>query len=209
VAAREGHDCDDIMDLIEENKDAFYRFIVKNVWDTGATEDVFSQAVLAAIENWHKYTPGTNFRAWMFRIIMNKCFVANRETIRTQRSADSPPPDTLPAPPVADASDALFEAGDIIDQCGHEVYLALRHLTPAQRTCLLLRAIGHFSYQEIAAIMEIPVGTVMTHLARGRKKMRDDLTDYAKKQGIIRAFPQPNLRISDALEGEKGSSVKL
>lgn len=209
VAGRGKHGCDEIMELLEEHKDSFYRFILRNVWDTGAAEDVFSHAVLAAIENRHKYTPGTNFRAWMFRILMNKCFVANRETMRSQKSMESPSPDTLAAPAPQEPADVLFGADDIIDQCGHEIYLALRHVSSAQRTCVLLRAIGHFSYQEIAGIMEIPVGTVMTHLARGRKKLREELSDYARKQGIIRPFPLSNLSSTDTDEGEKGSSVTV
>lgn len=209
VAGRGHHDCDEIMELLEEHKDAFYRFILRNVWDTGVAEDVFSQGVQAAIENRNKYTPGTNFRAWMFRILMNKCFMANRETMKSQKSMESPSPDTLAAPAPQEVTDVLFGADDIIDQCGQEVYIALRHVSAAQRTCLLLRAIDHSSYQEIATIMEIPVGTVMTHLARGRKKLREELSDYAQKQGIIRPFPRSNLSRTDTEEGEKGSSVIL
>ena len=74
---------DEFVEKIEKHRDEFFRFILRNVWDSGVAEDVFSTAVLAAYENRQKYTPGTNFRAWMFRIITNKCFVANRETSRT------------------------------------------------------------------------------------------------------------------------------
>jgi RNA polymerase sigma-70 factor (ECF subfamily) len=55
---------------------------------------------------------------------------------------------------------------------------------------LLLRVVEQFSYQEIAGILEIPVGTVMTHLARGRAKLRKDLLDYARGKGIVRVLPK-------------------
>lgn len=179
---------DEFIEKIEKHRGEFYRFVMRNVWDTGVSEDVFSQAVLAAYENRHKYTPGTNFRAWMFRILMNKCFVANRETGRTFERLDAP------GAALAVASEsrpsALDEPDRVLDLCGDEVHLAFRRLSTAQRTCILLRGVERFSYQEIAEIMEIPLGTVMTHLARGRKKLREELAEYARASGIIREFPR-------------------
>ncbi len=193
---------DEFLEKIEKHRGEFYRFVLRNVWDSGVSEDVFSQAVLAAYENRHKYTPGTNFRAWMFRILMNKCFVANRETARASEPLDSPgAAKAAVAQPEARIT-ALDDPAAVLEECGDEVFLAFRVLSTAQRTCMLLRGVEKFSYQEIAEIMEIPVGTVMTHLARGRKKLRQELTDYAKETGIIREFPRLRQREEPAKENE-------
>lgn len=182
---------DEFLEKIEKHRDEFYRFILRNVWDSGIAEDVFSQAVLAAYENRQKYTPGTNFRAWMFRILLNKCYVANRETGRAFDSLDHPSVNEAEAKTVEEYGNLLEDPKTVLEQCGDEVYRAFRGLSTSQRTCLLLRGLERFSYQEIADIMEIPVGTVMTHLARGRKKLRFELADYAHETGIIKKkFPR-------------------
>lgn len=181
---------DEFLTTIEKHKCEFFRFVDRNVWDSGVAEDVFSSAVLAAWENRHKYTPGTNFRAWMFRILTNKCYVANRETGRAFDSLDNVPPHKSPAAPAESYADVLSDPDAVLEECGDELNRAIRRLSTAQRTALLLRGVERFSYQEIAEIMEIPVGTVMTHLARGRRKLREELQDYAIETGIIRKKPK-------------------
>lgn len=196
---------DEFLDSIEAHRHEFFRFILRNVWDSGVAEDVFSQAIVAAYENRVRYTPESNFRAWMYRILANKCFVANRETIRSGETLDSD------ATRAADRSpDALEHPDAVLDQCGDEVFRAMRALSTAQRTCLLLRAVERFSYQEIAEILEIPVGTVMTHLARGRRKLREELVEYAQKQGVIRSFPRrpaADDRVLDRMDDKGRSSL--
>jgi RNA polymerase sigma-70 factor (ECF subfamily) len=195
---------DEFIEKIEKHRDEFFRFIKRNVWDTGVAEDVFSQGVLAAYENRAKYTPGSNFRAWMYQILLNKCYVANRETGRAFGSLDHPLAKQAAAPRVEEYGDLIRDPKALLDECGDEVYRAFRGLSTAQRSCILLRGIEKFSYQEIAEIMEIPVGTVMTHLARGRKKLRGELAEYAKETGVIRAFPVP--KIMDKQSTGEGSA---
>lgn len=196
---------DEFLEKIEKHRNEFYRFILRNAWDTGVADDVFSEAVLSAYENRHKYTPGTNFRAWMFRIITNKCFVANRETARAFESLDSSGASLIALDQKPGYRDLIDDPQHTLDQCGDEVFRAFRRLSTAQRTCILLRGVERFSYQEIAEIMEIPVGTVMTHLARGRKKLREDLHEYARELGIVRTFPRLRGKPSSD-EEEQGST---
>lgn len=193
---------DEFIVKLEKHRDEFFRFIRRNVWDTGVAEDVFSQGVLAAYENRAKYTPGTNFRAWMYRILLNKCYVANRETGRAFSSLDHPAAREAEADEVAEYGDILQDPSRVLEEVGDEVYRAFRGLSTAQRSCILLRGVEKFSYQEIAEIMEIPVGTVMTHLARGRKKLRGELASYARESGVIREFPKERARQSKKVEGE-------
>ena len=185
---------DSFLTEIERYRNQFFRFILRNLWDPSQADDVFASAVLAAWENRHKFTPGTNFRAWVFRILVNKCFVANRETKRAfepldDETAEAVTTDWNPARLTDESVAATGAAGDeaaFLEQCGDEVFKAFQRLSTAQRSCILLKDIEHFSYQEIAEILEIPVGTVMTHLARGRAKLRSDLLTYARKRGIVK-----------------------
>ncbi len=181
---------DEFLEKIKKHRHEFYRFVLRNVWDSGVVEDVFSQAVLAAYENRHKYTPDTNFRAWMFRILSNKCFVANRETSRAFEPLETSGAGLVALKAELGYKDILTDPAAFLEECGNEVYGAFRRLSTAERSCVLLRVVDRFSYKEIAEILEIPAGTVMTHLSRGRAKLRKDLLEYARKTGIVRSRPR-------------------
>jgi len=182
---------DDFIEQVERYRDEFYRYVIRTLWDPGMADDVFSSAVLAAWENQHKFTPGTNFRAWMYRIITNKCYVANRVTGRTPAPIDDVPESAFISLS-ADRGyyDVLDDPDRVMEACGDELNAAMDTLSPPQRTCILLRGVEKFSYKEIAEIMDIPVGTVMTHLSRGRAKLRKELLVYARAQGIVRNMPR-------------------
>ena len=181
----------DFIQLVDQHRDEFFRYTLRTVWDTGVAEDVFASAVLAAWENFHKFRKGTNFRAWMYRIITNKCYVANRVTSRTPQNIDDIPESHFAGLDEERGYAGLLENPEVLlEECGDEVFHAFRKLSTAQRTAILLRSAEKFSYQEIAEIMEIPVGTVMTHLSRGRAKLRKELLDYARQQGIVRTMPR-------------------
>lgn len=179
---------DDFVEQIERHKDEFYRYIRRTAWDVNVADDIFSSSVLAAWENREKFTPGTNFRAWMYRIITNKCYVANRVTGRTPspiddiRETEFAMMDEDPG-----YNDVLADPTKFLEQCGDEVYVAFGKLSVPQRACLLLRSAEKFSYNEIADILNIPLGTVMTHLSRGRAKLRAELMDYARERGHLPA----------------------
>lgn len=179
------NNADEFLIEIEKHKDAFYRFVRRTVWDPGEADDVFSAAVLAAYENRHKYTPGTNFRAWMYRILQNKCFVANRDTGRRMEPLETVENSFVAIAEASEHWDVLADPKRILEACGDEVYRAFSKLSMAQRTCIMLKAVERFTYQEISDTLEIPVGTVMTHLSRGRAKLRKLLADYAIEIGLI------------------------
>lgn len=198
---------DETLANIEKHRDQFYRFVVRNVWDTSVAEDVFASGVLAAYENRHKYTPGTNFRAWMFRILVNKCFVANRETARAFEPLDEGIAEHAAAEESAAYANVIEDPKAFLEQCGDEVYNAFRHLSTAQRSCILLKDVERFSYKEIAEILGIPVATVMTHLARGRTILRGHLMDYARRTGIVRSTPRVLHLTEDAGERTQGRAA--
>jgi len=198
---------DEILKQIEQYRDQFYRFVHRNVWNPGMAEDVFSSAVLAAYENRDKFVPGTNFRAWMFKILVNKCFVANREVKRAFETLDDDYAAQTPVWTGVHYAEMLKNPDAFLEQCGDEVYQAFRALSTAQRSCILLKDVEQFSYHEIAEILDMPVATVMTHLSRGRTVLRLRLLDYARRNGIVRSFPRLIARFETQETRERESGV--
>ena len=168
---------------LEKHKDAFYRFVRRTTFNQASVDDIFSSAVLAAYENRHKFTTGTNFRAWMYRILLNKCYVENRHSARTRQLFDG-----FEALAEQNGSWKDFDdLDDVLDECGDEVSQAFQHLSFTQRVCLLLRLVEQLSYREIAEVLEIPLGTVTTHLSRGRRRIRTELAEYAARHRLVAA----------------------
>ena len=177
---------DDFLKEIESRKDEFYRYVNRNVWDTSVADDVFSSAVLAAYKSKANFKQGTNFRAWVYRILTNKCFVANREIGRRGENLEDFKDHMVVAMKDPQYRSGIDDPDEFLSMCGDEVLMAMKKLSTMERSCLLLKTMERFSYKEIAEILEIPFGTVMTHLSRGRAKLRKELTDYAYDCGHLK-----------------------
>ena len=171
-------------DLIETHRHEVYRYILRNVWNPDVADDVMASAVFAAFRQLSKFQDGTNFKAWIYKILTNKCFVANREIKRSAIDVESIDEHFFSTDRKAQKI-AFEDPENFLDLCGDEVSEALKQLSSAQRSCLLLLTFEKYSYKEIAEIMEMPVGTVMTHLARGRAKLRRVLVEHAVSEGIV------------------------
>lgn len=170
----------EFLKLLEKHKDEFYRFVRRSVWNDSDVEDVFSEAVMVAWEKRERFKVGTNFRAWFYKILLNKSYVANRHTKRNSVDYDAIAEVNLEEVDNEEMPKAFSEPKYFLDQVGDELLDALNKLRAPERTCLLLRASDSCSYKEIAAIMDIPVGTVMTHLARGRNKIKKFLREAVR-----------------------------
>ena len=176
----------EFVDMLEQHRHEFYGFVRRQVSNLSDTDDVFSAAVLTAYEHRHSFQLGTNFRAWMYKILVNHCFVANRQDRRTGKGLNESELQDLSDDQQQVYSDILADPRVFMMQCGDEVVEALDVLRPIERVCFLLLAAEKYTYQEIAEIVEIPVATVGTYLARGRAKLRTRLTQYAREQGFQR-----------------------
>lgn len=141
--------------------------------DPNGTEDVLQEMLTKTFRDFDVYQEGTNFRAWAFRYLNLEILAWNRRHHRVPNSSAmeptaDPSPDSIDVPP-----GTLHEIpDDVLDQCDETLASAIRELLEAERSCLLLRAIGDFKYREIAEILGLPVGTVMSHLSRARAKLR-------------------------------------
>ena len=156
-------------------------------------EDLVQDAMAKAYSSFHQYEPGTNLRAWLYRVLTTTYINAYRKQQRRPQEVS-----------VDGVSDKLEDGGDfslfdrleggtapsaefeVMQQLPAEtVKAALDELPEQFRTAVYLADVEGFSYAEIAEIMETPIGTVMSRLHRGRKALQKALYDHAVSQGLI------------------------
>jgi RNA polymerase sigma-70 factor (ECF subfamily) len=177
--------------------DALYRTALRMTRSEAEAEDLVQETYIRAFRFRHQFTPGTNLKAWLFRILTNTFINQYRrkaarpdttelddveESILYRHMRDVSPGSASPDP----------EAELIDNTLSSEVKDALEALPEKFRTTLLLDVEG-FSYKEIAEMLDIPIGTVMSRLHRGRKFLQKRLYDLARDRGIVaaRAMPRP------------------
>ncbi len=171
------------INLVEKHRHEYYAFIKHSLWNKDQVEDVFSLAVLTAYENRKSFQKGTNFRAWMYKILVNKCFTANRKSKTNFKDIEQVDQEILIDEKKKYYS-FLENPKEFVIQCGDEILRALSKLNTLERTCFLLFASGEYSYKEVSHMVEIPVASVSTHMSRGRAKLRKILFDYARQHGF-------------------------
>lgn len=149
--------------------------------DRTQAEDVVQEAALIAMHKLEEFDPGTNLTAWMARIVRNVALnhARRRKLERTWAAAARQTAAATPTRP--------DPAGAIDDE---QVLTALGALSETARTCLLMRTVLDLSYKEIAAALEIPAGTAMSHVHRARAALRDAL--------------RPHMMMRDGLADELG-----
>ncbi len=129
-------------------------------------EDLVQETCLRAYRAFDRYEPGTNIRAWLFTILHRLRADEVRKLMRGRNTVELEEKDLPPVPPSQEA----LSAG------GEEVARALATLPEGFRTAVVLRDVEEFSYEEIARILQVPIGTVMSRIHRGRALLRVALT---------------------------------
>jgi len=177
------------MQLLEPERDALWRFALRMCWDRGSAEDCLQEAVMTAYRKFSDFTIGTSFRAWTFRILSNVVLNANSQTRRRlQRHVTHESLDMVEALEREEAyENVLADPTRLLDQVADPIKRAVRSLPPHERMVFLLRAAEGFRYKEIAQILDIPMGTVMSHLFRARARLRETLADFARESGFVRS----------------------
>ncbi len=166
--------------------DSLYNFARWLVQDSNDAEDLVQETYLKAFRSFASFQPGTNFRGWIFQILRNT-FLSSRAklewrmTVAMDLEADGPElavdtetPETI-----------LMNRSD-----SKRVRRAIEDLPVHYRETLLLCEVEEMSYQEIAEVMSIPIGTVMSRLARARKEVRQSLRS-APNAPLSRELPHP------------------
>jgi RNA polymerase sigma-70 factor, ECF subfamily len=153
-------------------------------------EDLVQETFLKAYRSFGTFDEGTNLRAWLYRILTNTFINRYRAKQRRPQESDLNEVEDLylyrrigaleSALASRSAEDTMFEL--FTDD---EVKTALEDLPENFRLPVLLADVEGFSYKEIAEMLEIPIGTVMSRLHRGRKAMQRALFDYARARGLI------------------------
>ena len=149
-------------------------------------EDLVQETYAKAFAAFHQYRPGTNLKAWLYRIL-NNTFISNyRKAQRQPKQTDAPDVEDWQEYEAASHLSTGMQSAEaeaIENLPDSEIKEALAKLPEDRRLAVYLADVEGFSYQEIAEIMDTPIGTVMSRLHRGRKQLRDLLTDYARDLG--------------------------
>lgn len=161
--------------------------LTKNARDA---EDLVQDTYARAFRFEDRYEPGTNLRAWLFRILYNTFINRYRRRSREKELLSDIEKHSLQDSIVSD--DALYalahpEEDYLSRLVSAEVLTALEALPEEYRTVVMFADVYEMSYKEIAEIVGCPVGTVMSRLFRGRQKLKQSLFDYAVEQGIIKS----------------------
>jgi RNA polymerase sigma-70 factor (ECF subfamily) len=158
-----------------------YRTAVHLVRDRTEANDLVQETYLQAWKAFHRFELGTNCRAWLFKILINEVRHYRRRWFNTKRVSDGEEyfEETLKfEPPIPE---------NIQDE---DVLAALDEIAREFREVVLLADVQEFSYREIADMLGVPVGTVMSRLSRGRKQLRVKLADYANASGMGRKLQE-------------------
>jgi RNA polymerase sigma-70 factor, ECF subfamily len=178
-------------DVAMEHMDSLYAGALRMTRNPADAEDLVQETYLKAYRGFGGFEEGTNLKAWLFRILTNTYI--NRYRQQQRRPDESTDVDDIEdfylyrrlggveqSKLSQSAEDQLFEL--FTDD---EVKAALESLPETFRMAVLLADVEGFAYKEIAEILDIPIGTVMSRLHRGRKALQKALYDFAVERGLI------------------------
>jgi len=156
--------------------DSLYNFASWLVRNQSNAEDLVQETYLKALSGFASFQPGTNFRAWMFRILRNT-FLSSRSTLDRRMTVEIDSEDDVPALPGTSAT-----AESLLIQRSQQdaVRNAIEQLPGIFREVLLLCDVEGASYREISETLSIPIGTVMSRLARARKAVRESVLSVSQ-----------------------------
>jgi RNA polymerase sigma-70 factor (ECF subfamily) len=150
--------------------DSLFNFARWLSHDQTEAEDLVQETFAKALRGFDSFQPGTDFRAWMFRILRNT-FLTSRTGLRAKLTVPLDVEDEVPAAVTWETPETLALASATREA----LQAALADLPVAYREVILLCDVEEMKYQEIAEVLTIPIGTVMSRLARGRKLLRQAL----------------------------------
>ena len=152
-----------------------YRTAARLLGDGAKAEDAVQETYLQAWKSFGRFEPGTNCRAWLFKILVNTIHHHRRSWFNLRRIEDSE--EILEQTAVC--------AAPVPERIAREQILRALNALPADyRAAVLLADVDEFSYKEIAGMLDVPIGTVMSRLSRGRKLLRGQLSELARSYGI-------------------------
>ena len=169
-----------------------YSMAVRMTRQPQEAEDLVQETLLRAFRFFDKFEPGTNFKAWVFRILKNAFINRYRKAQKEPDTIDfdaieegleslvAEDPEAAPGPPNPER--AFFD--NVVDG---EIENAIDELPEEFRMVLLMAVVEEMSYKEIASALSIPIGTVMSRLHRARRMLQGRLLDYGRARGLLPA----------------------
>ncbi|HSN14187.1 MAG TPA: sigma-70 family RNA polymerase sigma factor [Anaeromyxobacteraceae bacterium] len=175
-----------------QHLDALYASALRFTRDPRDAEDLVQDTFLRACRFLDRFEPGTNLKAWLFRILTNTFINRYRRTTRERSLVDGPEremvTDQFHSPDAAEKAENPERV--MLDRLVSTDVLAAIDAVPIDfRMVVILADIHDFSYKEIAEILDVPVGTVMSRLFRGRRHLQRSLAGYAADAGILGEAP--------------------
>lgn len=169
--------------------DQLYGAALRMTRNPSDAEDVVQETFAKAYASFHQFKPGTNLKAWLYRILTNTYINTYRKKQRQPQIADGEQVEDWQEAQAESHSSSGLKSAEMV-ALEHlpdtDVKEALQELAPDFRLAVYLADVEGFSYKEIAEIMGTPIGTVMSRLNRGRGQLRTKLSGYARERGLLR-----------------------
>jgi RNA polymerase sigma-70 factor (ECF subfamily) len=161
--------------------DQVYRVARRLVGSREEAEDLVQETYARAFRSWRSFSPGTNMRAWLLRILTNLNVDRGRRIQRTPSTQPLEETDYYLANKVASAAgEEALEQEVVVERLSQDsIVNALSEIPPQFRDVVVLVDIGDFTYADTAQILDIPIGTVMSRLHRGRRALKQQLAEEA------------------------------
>lgn len=183
--------------------DGLYNMAYRLTRNAEDAEDLIQETYFKAYKHYDKFEAGTNLKAWLFRIMKNTFINGYRKTQKSPpQSAFSEIEDSFESQVDSSATQRIKNPEqEFLDKVlDADVQAAIDALREDYRMVILLVDLEGFSYKEAASILEVPVGTVMSRLYRGRRMLERVLLEYAQKQGYLRDGEPNKMRTREATE---------
>lgn len=151
-------------------------------------QDLVQDTYIKAYNSFHQFEPGTNLKAWLYRVLTTTFINTYRKDQRRPQTSESELEDWQIAEASSHTSDQGKSTEDVVleNLPDSDIKNALAEIPEEFRMAVYLADVEGFSYKEIAEIVGVPAGTVMSRLHRGRKQLREKLTDYARERGYVK-----------------------
>ena len=165
-----------------------YAAALRYTRDPDDAQDLVQDTYAKAYTSFHQFEPGTNLKAWLYRVLTTTFINSYRKAQRRPQTSDSELEDWQIAESASHTSDQGKSAEEVALEGlpDSDIKRALHEIPEEFRIAVYLADVEGFSYKEIAEIVGVPAGTVMSRLHRGRKQLREKLTEYARDLGYVK-----------------------